>query len=78
MSLPEAHPSDANDLAARVASLEFENSLLREVIDSVRRRELAAEKVSASACDDCSIRQTCSRAGDPVVPVHSDNPLDVL
>ena len=78
MSLSEPHPSGANDLAARVASLEFENSLLREVIDSVRRRELAAGDGAAGACDDCPIRSTCSRVGDPVAPTRGGGPLDVL
>lgn len=78
MSRTRHTTDETNELMARIASLEFENSLLKGVIESARRRDGEADEPAADACDDCPIHETCPRAGDPSSRVGRWEPFDVL
>lgn len=78
MSRTRHTTDETNELMARIASLEFENSLLKGVIESARRRDGEADEPAADACDDCPIHETCPRAGDSSSLAGRREPFDVL
>lgn len=78
MSRARHTTDETNELMARIASLEFENSLLRGIIESARRRDGEADEPAADVCDYCPIRETCPRAGDPSSRAGRREPFDVL
>lgn len=78
MSRARHTTDETNELMARIASLEFENSLLKGVIESARRRDGKADGLAADVCDDCPKRETCPQAGDPSSRAGRREPLDVL
>ncbi len=78
MSRTRHTTDETNELMARIASLEFENSLLKGVIESARRRDGEADEPAADACDDCPIHETCPRAGDSSSRAGRWEPFDVL
>lgn len=78
MSRARHTTDETNELMARIASLEFENSLLKGVIESARRRDGKADGPAADVCDDCPTRETCPRAGDSSSRAGRWEPFDVL
>ena len=78
MSRTRHTTDETNELMARIASLEFENSLLKGVIESARRRDGEADEPAADVCDDCPRHETGPRAGDSSTRAGRWEPFDVL